>query len=325
MCVGNPTGYIIIWFTRMVLEEKTITMKRTLIILALFLALFFFAHKSLERKEQKEVKEEEAKKMHKKLEEEAIERPAISKTADAISVSGFSLRHGKNVILEDVSFEVKRGELVCLLGPSGTGKSTVIESLVGRKTPDKGTIKILGEDIRKNKKIMDYVGFVPQGAEIYMNQPAEQNLLTSATKWGVKDAKKKAEKVLLDINLTQRANIEAKKLSGGQQKLLSLGMELIRDPELLILDEPTTGLDPNTRNNIITIISQIVAQRHKTALFTTHFMDEAEYCDRIALIYRGHIIHMDTPDALKEIAKTKENLNPTLDDAFIKLIERHDS
>ncbi len=249
------------------------------------------------KKRPKRVKEEKAE----RSEEEVVERPAISKSADAISVSGFSLSHGKNVILNNVSFEIKRGELVCLLGPSGTGKSTVIESLVGRKTPDKGTIKILGEDIKKNKKIMDYVGFVPQGAEIYMNQTAEQNLLTSATKWGIKDAKKKAERILSDINLTQRANIEAKKLSGGQQKLLSLGMELIREPELLILDEPTTGLDPNTRNNIITIISQIVAHRHKTALFTTHFMDDAEECDNVIILADKKIIAQGNPSKLKKM------------------------
>ena len=148
---------------------------------------------------------------------------------------------------------------------------------------------------------MDYVGFVPQGAEIYMNQTVEQNLSTSATKWGIKDSKNKIGKVISEIGLMQRKDIEAKKLSGGQQKLLSLGMELVREPELLILDEPTTGLDPNTRNNIITIISQIVAQRHKTALFTTHFMDDAEECDNVIILADGKIAAQGSPSKLKKM------------------------
>lgn len=212
---------------------------------------------------------------------------------------GLNLKTRRNLILDNVDLDIKRGELVCLLGPSGTGKSTIIEAIVGRKSPTKGNIKIFDKDI-KDRKIYDNVGFVPQHAELYMNQTAEQNLLSSATKWGIKDAKKKVDNILSTVGLSQRKDLKANKLSGGQLKLLSLGMELIRNPELLILDEPTTGLDPNTRDNIITILSRIVTKQHKTVFFTTHFMDDAEECDEVIIIAKGKIVAQGLPSKLEK-------------------------
>ncbi len=238
--------------------------------------------------ETKEVEVEEKKKVNFDIKE-------------VISVSNFTLKYGQKTILENVSFEINKGEMVCLLGPSGTGKSTIIEALVGRKTPTKGILKILGRDISKDRNIFDYVGFVPQHAELYMNQTVEQNLLSSATKWGIKNAKEKAEKILLKIDLSHRKDLKASKLSGGQQKLLSLGMELIRDIEVCILDEPTTGLDPNTRNNIITILSHISSQMHKTIFFTTHFMDDAEECDNVIILADKRIVAQGPPSKLERM------------------------
>jgi len=239
-------------------------------------------------------------KKEKEIIEEKPKKTAFGKISEPITVSNFTLKAGKNLILDNVSFVVKSGEMVCLLGPSGTGKSTIIESLVGRRKPTKGDLKILGQNISKNKKIYDYVGFVPQHAELYMNQTVMQNLLSSATKWGIKDAKEKAERILSKIGLSNRKDLKANKLSGGQQKLLSLGMELIRDIEVCILDEPTTGLDPNTRNNIITILSHISTQLHKTIFFTTHFMDDAEECDDVIILANSKIVAQGSPAKLEK-------------------------
>ena len=266
------------------------------------------------------VKIKKPKKEVETVKEQKIKKP----TSDiSISVSNFTLRHGKSTILENVSFDVQKGESVCLLGPSGTGKSTIIEALVGRKTPTRGTLKILGEDISKNKKIYDCVGFVPQNTELYMNQTVMQNLLSSATKWGIKDANGKAEKILSKIGLSNRKDLKANKLSGGQQKLLSLGMELIRDIELCILDEPTTGLDPNTRNNIITILSQISTQSHKTIFFTTHFMDDAEECDNVIILSDKKIVAQGPPSKLeKMLPGGGKVINVILDNVTDDLLEK---
>lgn len=273
--------------------------------------------KVIKQRPKKEKKEE-------KEEVELEEKPEISKDIkEAISVSNFTLKYKQKTILENVSFDINRGEMVCLLGPSGTGKSTIIEALVGRKKPTKGKLKILDKDISKDKKIFDYIGFVPQHPELYMNQTVEQNLLSSATKWGIKKPKEKVEKILSRIGLSHRKDLKASKLSGGQQKLLSLGMELLRDIEVCILDEPTTGLDPNTRNNIITILSHISTQLHKTIFFTTHFMEDAEECDNVIILSGKEIVAQGPP------AKLERNLpgggrivNIILDNVTEDLLEK---
>ena len=239
------------------------------------------------------------RKRKKKIESE--EKPSVYRDVKvAISVSNFKLQYKDKSIIDNVSFEVEKGDMVCLLGGSGTGKSSIIEALVGRKKPTRGDVRIFGEDISKDKEIFNHVGFVPQHPELYMNQSVEKNLLSSATKWGVKGSKEKTEKILSRIGLSHRKELKASKLSGGQLKLLSLGMELLRNPELLILDEPTTGLDPNTRNNIITILSHISSQLHKTILFSTHFMDDAEECDEVIIISGSKIVARGAPSKLEK-------------------------
>jgi len=220
------------------------------------------------------------------------------KVTDAITINNFTVIHGNKNILNNVGFTVNRGELVCLLGPSGTGKSTIIESLLGRKRPTSGSVQIFNTDISA-KDVYSNVGFVPQHPELYMNQTVEQNMTSSATKWGVNDSDNQIEKNISLVGLTNRKEIHANKLSGGQLKLLSLAMELIREPELLVLDEPTTGLDPNTRESIITILSRIVSSQ-KTVFFTSHHMDDAEQCDNIIILAQGQVIQQGTPSKLKK-------------------------
>ncbi|MBI2666753.1 ABC transporter ATP-binding protein [Candidatus Woesearchaeota archaeon] len=251
------------------------------------------------------------------------EEEKTTEAKEAIRISNFTQKHGRTVLLEDVSFEIQSGNMVCILGPSGTGKSTIIESLIGRIKPTQGTIKVLGKDISKEKNVRNFIGFVPQHPELYTNQSAFQNMLSSATKWKVKNAKNKAEETLKKIGLEERKEVTASKLSGGQQKLLSLGMELIRDIEICILDEPTTGLDPNTRNNIITTLSNITSRLHKTVLFTTHFMDDAEECDVVIILSDKHIVAQGHPSKLKKSLPGGGNLvNIVLDNLTEELFQK---
>lgn len=260
--------------------------------------------------------------VHKTINEEPVSKidPAIK---EAISISNFSMKYKKSQILKGININIMRGELVCLLGPSGSGKSIIIESLVGRKQPSSGEIKIFGKDITQEKRIYDCVGFVPQHAELYLNQSVLDNLLTSALKWNIKNAREKAETILEYLNLESRKDIKAKDLSGGQQKLLSLGMELIRNPELIILDEPTSGLDPNTRNHIITALSSIVTQQNKTVLFTTHFMEDAEECDEVILISNQKIVAEGSPIRLiKRLPGNGKIVNIILDNVTKDLLDK---
>ena len=242
----------------------------------------------------------------------------------AIEVSAFTVKHGRDILLDSVRFDIEKGEMICLLGPSGAGKTTILDALAGRKEPTKGNIKIFEKDVR-NKEVKQFIGFVPQNPEIYNEQTVEQNLKNSAIKWGVKD-EKKLERILYQIKLHNKKDVKARNLSGGQKKLLSLGMELMHDAELFVLDEPTTGLDPNTRNEIITLLSQLVSQQHKTILFSTHFMDDAEDCDKVIIVADSKIVAYGPPSKLEKMlpggGKIVEVVLDMITSDLIKKIER---
>lgn len=258
---------------------------------------FKISKNQLNKKEP--IKEEIITKVETKIAKvvEEVKEKLISDTP--ISIKNLTVKNGKSLILNNINLDIKKEEFVCLLGPSGTGKSTIIEALVGRKIPTEGIIKIFDKNI-KDKKVYQHVGFVPQHPEVYLNQTVKENLNSSAIKWGIKNGNQKIERIMSIINLNERKDLKANKLSGGQLKLLSLGMELIRDPELLILDEPTTGLDPNTRGNIITILSRLVTQENKTVFFTTHYMDDAEECDDVIILSKTKIVTQGSPSKLEK-------------------------
>jgi ABC-2 type transport system ATP-binding protein len=223
----------------------------------------------------------------------------IDKSVKAISVTGLTKSYKNAKILDNVSFSLNQGRLCAVVGPSGGGKSTVIESIIGRLTPDAGEIKILGMDAEKyREKINKLVGFVPQHPELYMDQSVWRNMMNSALKWNVKDAEAKSERILKHLGIYERKDVSAKNLSGGQLKRLSLGMELIREPPILVLDEPTTGLDPTSRDQILSALSKMVFTDKRTVIFTTHFMDEAEHCDEVILVGDAKILAKGAPSEL---------------------------
>ncbi len=268
------------------------------------------------RNTKKETKEE-------KLETEKIlkKHELISQNiSTAIAVSGFTVKYGGKNILNNVNFKIDKGKLVAMIGSSGAGKSTIIESLIGRKKPNSGNIKIFNKNI---KEAIEHFGFVPQHMEVYLNQTVLQNLESSAVKYGIKVTDSKINEVLNKINLSHRKDVKANNLSGGQKKLLSLGMELIKDPELLILDEPTTGLDPSSRNQIITLLSGLTNHDKKTILLTTHFMDDCEECDEIIILHNKKIVAQDSPQKLeKRLPGSGKVVNIVLDNVTDDLLNK---
>jgi len=233
----------------------------------------------------------------------------------AVEVRNLSMDKGKKNILKNISFRIKNGDFCCIIGSSGGGKSSIIESIVGRKSFS-GDIRVFGNKV--TKEIESLIGFVPQQPELYLNQTVEQNLKNSCTKWGV--PKEKINDILGKIHLSHRKDLMAKKLSGGQLKLLSLGMELIREPELLLLDEPTTGLDPESRNQIITTLTQISTRNKKTVIISTHYMDDADESDDVIMVKDGEIVIQGSPSKLikmmpgsgKVISINLEQVSPEL-------------
>lgn len=220
-----------------------------------------------------------------------------------------------------VSFSVKRGEIFGFLGPNGAGKSTTFKMLSGLLKPTSGTATINGIDVQKNPTLSrEQLGYMAQKFSLYGNLSVKQNLEFFS---GIYPSIGTVEERLKLFHLENDKNRNAESLSLGFKQKLSLAVATIHWPDVLFLDEPTSGMDPVSRRNFWSQMNGLV-RKGKTILISTHFMDEAENCDRIGLIYRGLMIHLDTPDHLKELAKTEENQNPTLEDAFIKLIQEFD-
>ena len=214
-----------------------------------------------------------------------------------IQVSGFRKTYGRTVAVDEVSFEVKDGEIFGLIGPNGAGKTTTMECVEGLRTPDRGTISVLGLDpFRDVYKLQDRIGVQLQQAQLQKRIKVWEAMHLWATLYRRKPSD--GDRLLEQLGLAEKRNSWFMNLSGGQKQRLFIAMALINDPEVVFLDELTTGLDPQARRAIWELVRGI-RQRGKTVLLTTHLMEEAErLCDRVAIIEHGRIIDMDTPDKL---------------------------
>ncbi|MDR0704324.1 MAG: ATP-binding cassette domain-containing protein [Planctomycetaceae bacterium] len=237
---------------------------------------------------------------------------------------GLTKRFGSFTAVRDNNFTIKRGEIFGLLGPNGAGKSTTFKMLCGLLKPTEGESFIAGYDLRKSpSRARSRLGYMAQKFSMYGELTVRQNLNFFAGTYGLWGfAKRRAVAEMLEMfDLGRYASVNASTLPLGFKQRLSLAATLMHEPDVLFLDEPTSGVDPLTRREFWTHINALV-EGGVTVLVTTHFMDEAEYCDRIALIYRGETIASGTPDDLKQSVKTPTKQDPTLEDAFIALIER---
>jgi len=219
----------------------------------------------------------------------------------AVKVEELVRRFGAFVAVDRISFEVPQGEIFGFLGPNGAGKSTTIRMLTGLLAPTEGRGWVGGRDIRtEGERIKEIIGYMSQKFSLYEDLTVEQNLDFYGGIYRIPAAKKASRKAwaLEMAGLTGRETALTRELAGGWRQRLALGAAVLHEPSILFLDEPTSGVDPISRRKFWELI-RTLARQGVTVFVTTHYMDEAEYCDRLALIYRGRLIALGTPDQLK--------------------------
>lgn len=238
-------------------------------------------------------------------------------------------RFGAFVATDAVSFEVKRGEIFGLLGPNGAGKSTTFKMLCGLLGVTSGLAEVMGGDLSHDMgRAKSKLGYMAQKFSLYGLLSVRQNLDFSAGVYGLSGALKaqRVNEMIAIFGLASMLNVSPDTLPLGFKQRLALACALMHRPPVLFLDEPTSGVDPLTRREFWTHINGL-ARKGVTIMVTTHFMDEAEYCDRIALMNRSKLIALDAPDDLKASAAALKGIDPaliTMEEAFIALIERQD-
>jgi len=219
----------------------------------------------------------------------------------AILAEGLTKRFGDFTAVEDVSFEVRAGEVVGCLGPNGSGKTTTIRMLLGLLRPTAGRAEVLGLDVeRQTELIRPLVGYMSQKFALYDELTMVENLAFYAGIYGLSNAeqRQRQQEVLEMVGLRGRESERAGQVSGGWRQRLALAIALVHRPRLLFLDEPTSGVDPVARRAFWDTID-VLAHDGATVFVSTHFMDEAEYCGRLGIMSGGHLLAMDTPDSLK--------------------------
>src|SRR5215208_5030005 len=222
---------------------------------------------------------------------------AMRTSRPVVQVVGFRKTYRSTVAVDDVSFEVYDGEIFGLIGPNGAGKTTTMECVQGLRTPDRGTISVLGLDpFRDVYALQDRIGAQLQQAQLQKRIKVSEAVHLWATLY--RKPRSDGDRLLEQLGLAEKRNAWFMNLSGGQKQRLFVALALINDPEVVFLDELTTGLDPQARRAIWDLVQDIRA-RGKTVFLTTHLMEEAErLCDRVAIIDHGRIIDMDSPEGL---------------------------
>jgi ABC-2 type transport system ATP-binding protein len=231
----------------------------------------------------------------------ASQAPGTAKDL-AIEVRALGRRFGDFIAVRDVSFEVKRGEIFGYLGANGAGKSTTIRMLCGLLTPTNGEATVAGVDVvRKPQAVRQAIGYMSQKFSLYPDLPVAENMAFFGGAYGLFGRRFRARRdaVLAEVGLTAEAGAITSSLPGGLRQRLALACALMHEPTIVFLDEPTAGVDPEARRNFWRLIRRL-ADGGTTIFVTTHYMDEAEYCDRIGLMESGRLAALDTPARLKQ-------------------------
>lgn len=230
----------------------------------------------------------------------------------AITVENLRVVRGGKPVIPDLTVEVPRGQVVGLLGPSGSGKSTLIRAIVGVQIVAGGTVTVLGESAGA-PSLRDRVGYVTQSPSVYSDLSVVANLRYFAEILGA--ARGDVERVLHEVDLTEFADHRVMRLSGGQSSRVSLAVALLGKPELLVLDEPTVGLDPLLRRDLWALFHRL-ANQGITLLVSSHVMDEASRCDRLMLLRSGELLAFGTFDELLQQTGASD-----IEQAFLRLVE----
>jgi ABC-2 type transport system ATP-binding protein len=221
--------------------------------------------------------------------------------SEIIVAHNLTKKFGDFIAVDHVSFTLHAGEVVGYLGPNGSGKTTTIRMLLGLLIPSEGEARVLGFDaVRQSEQVRQRSGYMSQKFALYSDLTVGENLAFYGGVYGVRE-RKRLEEVLDLIGLRNLERERVSSLSTGWKQRLALGTAIVHRPQLLFLDEPTSGVDPTARRAFWDLIYDVVAQG-VTALVTTHYMDEAEYCGRVGIMRDGKLLALDTPSALKETA-----------------------
>ncbi len=237
-----------------------------------------------------------------------------------VQVEGLRKVYGATVAVDDISFEVREGEIFGMVGTNGAGKTTTIECLEGLRKPDQGKIRVLGLDpqrdgqtLRKRTGMQLQQSNLPDRMRVWEALDLYTSFYPKAADWN---------ELLSQLGLEEKRNAPFSKLSGGQKQRLFIALALLPDPQLVFLDELTTGLDPQARHAIWDLVRDVQA-KGKTVLLTTHFMEEAErLCDRVAILDHGQIVKLDTPEALIHGLDAEERVSFTLDGGVSPELEK---
>ncbi|MBD8006499.1 ABC transporter ATP-binding protein [Bacillus norwichensis] len=229
-----------------------------------------------------------------------------------VSIRSVFKTFGSVEVLKDIDLDIQKGEIFGLLGPSGAGKTTLVKELAGLEVPTSGEINVFQEEM-PSLHLIEKLGYMAQSDALYLELTARENLEFFAALYGLRkrERKQRLVEVMELVQLTDHLDKQVSNYSGGMKRRLSLAIALLHKPELLILDEPTVGIDPVLRRSVWEAFHQL-KKEGKTLIVTTHVMDEAEKCDRLGLMREGRLIAVGTPEELKQ-----ETGSNSIEEAFL--------
>ncbi len=242
-----------------------------------------------------------------------------------VEINNLVKRYGDNLAVDNVNLAIKEGEIFGLLGPNGAGKTTIINLLTGLTRFGSGEVKIFSHKINgHNGKIKKHIGIVPQDIAIYEDLTAAENVTMFGKLYGLSgnELRERVGQALAFTGLDERAKEFPKKFSGGMKRRLNIACAIVHQPRLIIMDEPTVGIDPQSRKHILNSVLELHEQG-STVIYTSHYMEEVEQlCSQIAIMDQGRIIAKGTREELKELVSSEEKIDITLTGANYTLVEK---